>query len=279
LSYKAIAFDVGDTLIVRRRDVAGAVCEVLARHGYEIWGDAVEALIPEMNRYAGTLITNVAMHADQRALTEANHEKYRFLLRRLGVASGGEAPGGGALPEDPVDLMAREIQSVYDVADAWAPIEGAAEMLAELKGSGFKLAVISNWTDNMESILEGLGLAGYFDTIVVSAACGLYKPHPAIFRLAAERLGAEPSECLHVGDSIVYDVGGSLAAGFGAVLYRPDATDEPEGATAPNEPEEATAPNEPEGAEAPDEPHSPIRPFRIISTHAELAGIARDMVQ
>jgi putative hydrolase of the HAD superfamily len=270
LSYKAIAFDVGDTLIVRRRDVAGAVCEVLARHGHAPGQDVIAGLIPEMNRYAGTLITNVAMHADQRALTEANHEKYRFLLRRLGVASGGEAPGGEALPEDAVDLMAREIQSVYDRADAWAQVEGAAETLAGLKGSGIKLAVISNWTDNMESILEGLGLAGYFDTIAVSAACGLYKPHPAIFRLAAECLGAEPFECLHVGDSIVYDVGGSLAAGFGAVLYRPDATDEPEGATAPNEPEGATAPNE---------PHSPIRPFRIISTHAELAGIAHDMVQ
>jgi putative hydrolase of the HAD superfamily len=44
------------------------------------------------------------------------------------------------------------------------------------------------------------------------------KPDPRIFRRALERLGAEPSEALHVGDSPEHDLAGARAVGIAALL-------------------------------------------------------------
>jgi 2-haloalkanoic acid dehalogenase type II len=50
--------------------------------------------------------------------------------------------------------------------------------------------------------------------ILVSEAVGAYKPHPRVFRAALERLGLEPNDVLHVGDSDIDDVAGAKAAGL-----------------------------------------------------------------
>jgi 2-haloalkanoic acid dehalogenase type II len=50
--------------------------------------------------------------------------------------------------------------------------------------------------------------------ILISEALGAYKPDPRVFMAALERLGLEPHEVLHVGDSDVDDVQGARAAGL-----------------------------------------------------------------
>lgn len=50
--------------------------------------------------------------------------------------------------------------------------------------------------------------------VLVSEAARSYKPDPALFREAADRLGLAPHEVLHVGDSLVDDVVGARAAGL-----------------------------------------------------------------
>jgi 2-haloalkanoic acid dehalogenase type II len=50
--------------------------------------------------------------------------------------------------------------------------------------------------------------------ILISETVRAYKPHPLMFQMALERLGVEPREVLHVGDSEVDDVQGAKAAGL-----------------------------------------------------------------
>jgi 2-haloalkanoic acid dehalogenase type II len=52
------------------------------------------------------------------------------------------------------------------------------------------------------------------DFILVSEAVGAYKPDRRIFQVALDRLGLEPEEVLHVGDSDVDDVLGAQGAGL-----------------------------------------------------------------
>ena len=52
------------------------------------------------------------------------------------------------------------------------------------------------------------------ELILISEAIGAYKPHPLVFRTALERLGLQPDEVLHVGDSEIDDVAGAKAAGL-----------------------------------------------------------------
>jgi len=47
--------------------------------------------------------------------------------------------------------------------------------------------------------------------VVTSAQAGAPKPDPAVFTLALELLGVQPSRALHVGDSDADEAGGSAA--------------------------------------------------------------------
>jgi 2-haloalkanoic acid dehalogenase type II len=50
--------------------------------------------------------------------------------------------------------------------------------------------------------------------VLISESVKAYKPHPLLFQTALERLGVEPHDVLHVGDSDVDDVQGAKAAGL-----------------------------------------------------------------
>ena len=54
---------------------------------------------------------------------------------------------------------------------------------------------------------------------MISAEVGLHKPQPEIYRLAAERVGAEPGDCVFV-DDLRENCEGAEAVGMTAVLHR-----------------------------------------------------------
>lgn len=77
--------------------------------------------------------------------------------------------------------------------------------------------VLSNYDEaNLRLHLELSGLAPHFLFALSSEAARCYKPSPAIFLQAAERLGVRADEVLHVGDSALEDVVGAKRAGLRA---------------------------------------------------------------
>jgi putative hydrolase of the HAD superfamily len=81
-----------------------------------------------------------------------------------------------------------------------------------------KLGLLSNANHGFTERLRARGVANFFDDVVVSADVGLAKPDPAIFRLAAERLGVVPEACLMIDDQAQH-VEGARAAGLRAHLW------------------------------------------------------------
>ena len=113
--------------------------------------------------------------------------------------------------------------AIYDrfaQADAWLIYDDVIPTLQKLESMDLKLAVISNWDDRLIPLLEKLGLATYFDEIIVSAAHGFHKPHPSIFQHAAARLSVSVNRLLHIGDSLREDVEGARTAGASALRIR-----------------------------------------------------------
>lgn len=104
-------------------------------------------------------------------------------------------------------------------------IAPAVALVRELRPR-HRVSVLSNADGSLRERMAGeLGIAQLFDDIVCSAEVGLAKPEPAIFALAAERLGAAVSCCVFV-DDWDRNVEAARALGMRAVLHRADRGDD-----------------------------------------------------
>lgn len=100
------------------------------------------------------------------------------------------------------------------MADICQPIEGAVDLLDDLKGK-MKLGIITNgFTELQQARLNRTGLSNHFDVVVISEEIGIAKPHPGIFNHALKIMG-EPSRdrVLMVGDTLETDILGGMNAG------------------------------------------------------------------
>ena len=105
---------------------------------------------------------------------------------------------------------------------SWALYPDVLPALDTLRERGIPVAIVSNWDSTLTGLLESHGLAARFSAILVSAVEKAGKPHPEIFRRAAERIGVAPRELLHVGDSLEEDFEAARAAGLSALLLDRD---------------------------------------------------------
>jgi putative hydrolase of the HAD superfamily len=100
------------------------------------------------------------------------------------------------------------------------PFADAAAVLDELRGS-HRLALVTNGASCLQrEKLAACGLEAYFDVVVVSADVGVAKPGAEIFEHVLARLKTDRG--VMVGDSLVRDVEGAIAAGLGAVWLNRD---------------------------------------------------------
>jgi putative hydrolase of the HAD superfamily len=88
------------------------------------------------------------------------------------------------------------------------------QMLATLAERGFELGVVSNGCGNVEKLCADFGYTRFLSVIVDSRRVGLFKPDPAIFLHAAEKLGGDPGSMMMVGDSFDRDVRPAKTAGM-----------------------------------------------------------------
>src|SRR5688572_28431031 len=89
-----------------------------------------------------------------------------------------------------------------------------ARLLAALVERGFELGVVSNGCGNVEKLCADFGYTPFLSLVVDSRRVGLFKPDPAIYLHASEKLGGEPATILMVGDSFEPDVVPAKKAGL-----------------------------------------------------------------
>ncbi|MFD0923609.1 HAD-IA family hydrolase [Saccharopolyspora rosea] len=90
------------------------------------------------------------------------------------------------------------------------PVLAAARWL---RARGIRTALVSN----ADSVAEAASDA--FDAVLLSGDLGIAKPDPAIYRLAADRLGVDPSRCVFV-DDLRTNVDGAVATGMVGIHHR-----------------------------------------------------------
>jgi len=83
------------------------------------------------------------------------------------------------------------------------PFDGVVQGLDALKAAGFRLGCITNKVARYtEPLLEGIGLAHYFDIVLSGDSLPEKKPHPMPLLHAAAFFGVPAEQVLLIGDSL-----------------------------------------------------------------------------
>ncbi|MFD9738666.1 HAD family hydrolase [Umezawaea sp. NPDC059074] len=100
---------------------------------------------------------------------------------------------------------------------AWTPYPDTARVVTTLHERGLRVGVVSNIGWDIRPALADAGVLDVLDTVVLSCEQGVEKPDPALFTLACDKLGLEPSSVLFVGDDPVKD-GAAVKVGMPVYL-------------------------------------------------------------
>ncbi len=209
--YSTVFFDMGSTLVGLKAGWQGVYHQVFQRAGYDLPLGEVEQAVGES--------WGIVAAQDLTAEFEANLEYSRTWQREI------EERVMHSLnihPNVREDIFWALIQAFED-PDTYSLFPDALPTLERLKAAGYRLAIISNWGWHLPELCQALGLAGYFEQIFTSARVGYPKPNPKIFQYALSSMALNPTEAVHIGDSLSADVGGAWSAGMEALwLVRPN---------------------------------------------------------
>lgn len=106
------------------------------------------------------------------------------------------------------------LMACYLTLDAFPEVPA---MLQRLKASGFATAILSNGTPQMlAAAVAHAGIGGSLDHVLSVEAVGVFKPAPAVYRLATERLGV-PAGTIAFQSSNAWDIHAASAFGMRTV--------------------------------------------------------------
>lgn len=91
------------------------------------------------------------------------------------------------------------------------------DLVAAVRRSGVPVALVSNSLG--DGGYDAVDLAATFDAVVISSEVGTRKPSREIYRIACDRLGLAPGECVLV-DDIRQNLDGAARLGIIGVLHR-----------------------------------------------------------
>lgn len=207
--YKAVFFDVGDTLmtIPAARVIMQQFLALRSLHREE---EQVGELFTQAFRlfYYGK-----QLNPDEVCSPESDREfwmkVYRFILGELGADA--------EWSEEQIHHCCHDLYDLFTAPEHYQLFEDVKPALKALQERGLRLGIISNFAPTLTGILEVKGILHFFDLVIVSTVVGLEKPNPAIFKLALKESGLEPADVLYIGDHDQNDIWAPQQAGIDAL--------------------------------------------------------------
>jgi putative hydrolase of the HAD superfamily len=98
--------------------------------------------------------------------------------------------------------------------------EDALETVRSLRARGLKLGILTNGPSELQRRkLRLIGIEEEVDAVAISEEIGVSKPDPEAYARAVAMLELDAGEVAMVGDHVVNDVAGALAAGLAAAVW------------------------------------------------------------
>jgi putative hydrolase of the HAD superfamily len=215
---RVVFFDAAETLF----HVNGSVADVYLRHavafGYQPKADSISLIRDAFRRAFHDAPPPVFAATDPSQVKQSERLWWFDVVHNVFYRVGMFAR---------FDEFFDHVYEVFADPASWKLFPDVVPTLTTLRDSGLELGIVSNFDSRLFKVLRGLGIAEFFDTVTISSLAGAAKPSPKIFEVALEQHAVEPTEAIHVGDSIRDDVDGAGKAGLSAVLLARAGTDAP----------------------------------------------------
>ncbi len=226
---KALIFDLDDTLVVEEASAEEAFIETgeLAREAYGLDPLDLHATLRKTCRelwysfpshpyckrvgissWEGLWAEFTGDDPDLKALRDwaptYRFESWRIALLKHGIAD----PALAAALAEAFPRLRRQKHITYpDTAPA----------LKQLC-LDYSLGLLTNGAPDLQRRkIEGAGIAGFFDQVLISGETGMGKPDRRVFELLLSRLNANEKTALMIGNNLATDVQGAQQAGLRAV--------------------------------------------------------------
>ncbi|WP_436901061.1 HAD family hydrolase [Halovenus halobia] len=126
-----------------------------------------------------------------------------------------------------VTVSAEEFDALYDdnaaavYRERATLMDGCVELLEDLQAEKYATGLVSaSRREWVEMVLDRFDLDGLYDVVVSSSDFeGPSKPDPTTYRVAAEKLGVEPEECMVIEDS-PHGIDAAAEAGMYCIALR-----------------------------------------------------------
>ena len=104
-----------------------------------------------------------------------------------------------------LDLKTDDASALVSTIPHWPPFADVGAALAELRKSGWKLAILTNCDRDIIALTQRR-LPASFDAVITAEDVSAYKPNPAHFRLFQSTFGSSAGDWIHVAQSYFHDI-------------------------------------------------------------------------
>ena len=209
MHYKAIVFDVADTLIEFVPNWATIYAERVQRLGFRVNNELAQIMSQRVNQAICQQYMNEYNGMRKATKREKNEKKDVAALSCV---------------VDNVEICVSLAQTLADIPlppQQKRVKENVYDVLNTLKKRGYKLGIVSNFDCELYSYLFEVGLCQFFDSVIISEIVGVQKPDVHIMELALAELSVEPTNSVYVGDQPL-DVLCAKRAGMDCIWLAPD---------------------------------------------------------
>ena len=188
-----VLIDLDDTLLDFKADERFAITETLSHLG-------IPTSEENISLYVKINLSCWKMHErGEIGLNELLYERFAMLFDALGVIA---------------DKRVAKEYYEKQLSKGGHLIEGAIELLEELKGK-YRLYLVSNGEPTVQrNRMAAVDIAKYFDDIFISQKVGYAKPDKRFFDYVFQRTGTNKDTTIIIGDSLTSDIAGGCMYGI-----------------------------------------------------------------
>jgi putative hydrolase of the HAD superfamily len=222
---RAILFDAAATLFHLREPVGDTYARIAAKHGVSAEPRALEKAFR-----AAWKAHPSPVHPEGAPPADDDRSWWREVVWQTFAQVPASSGAAFTMQDAPFEAMFSEMYAHFAEAVAWQLYDDTLPALKLLQahqnhGGHLRLYVLSNFDRRLHPILSGLGIAPFFEQVLLSSEVGASKPHPRMFLAALAAADVPASRCLHIGDDERCDFQGARTSGMHAALVtRPEVT-------------------------------------------------------